>query len=239
MMADSLNEHVLQAWERGVGRPIAERALVALEIMAPDARPAASAAVFARDAALMALRISLMGSPLDAVVRCPACDTEFDLPLDLSVFASDAPPAGAVSVEHDGYTAIVRPPDARDLLELSPELPPDAFAETLFHRCVEKATHRGRTVEPAALPPALRTAAAAALSALGMDSPAADLDCGVCGHAWQAPVDIARVLLRDIDTRALRQLDEVQRIASAYHWSERDILALSPARRRFYLEAIG
>jgi hypothetical protein len=239
MTPGRINEHVLQVWESGLGRPTAERALLALEIMSVEDRPAASDPLFARDAALIALRIALVGAPLDAVVRCPACETEFDLPLDLSVFDRVPPVAEPVSVEEDGFAATVRPPVTQDLLDLPPGLSPDTFAAALFERCVATATFHGSPVDPASLPPAIRTAAAMALSARDMESPFASLACDQCGHAWQAPLDIARVLLRDIDTRARRQLDEVHRIASAYHWGESDILALSPARRRFYLEAIG
>ena len=32
---------------------------------------------------------------------------------------------------------------------------------------------------------------------------------------------------------------EVHALASAYHWHERDILALSPVRRQAYLELLG
>lgn len=239
MASGRINQSVLQAWELGLGRPTAERAMLALEIMSSEDRPAVSDPLFARDAALIALRIALVGASLDAVVRCPACETEFDLPLDLSAFDRVPPVAEPVSVEGDGFAATVRPPVTQDLLELPSSLPPDAFAAALFQRCVATATFHGDPVGPASLPPAIRTAAATALSARDMESPFANLTCDQCGHAWQAPLDIARVLLRDIDTWARRQLDEVHRIASAYHWGESDILALSPARRRVYLEAIG
>jgi hypothetical protein len=118
-------------------------------------------------------------------------------------------------------------------------LTPNAFASALFIRCVEKATHFGRAIEPDSLPPAIRSAAATALSAQGMEGPSVDLLCGSCRHEWRAPLDTAGALLRKIDEWALRLLDEVHRIASAYHWSEREILGLPAARRRFYLEALG
>jgi hypothetical protein len=236
MMPDSISDRVLRAWERGAGQPAAVRAALALEIISPADH---STAVFARDDALMRLRMSLLGPQVDAIVRCPGCDTEFDLPLDLSALASAAPEAASVPVETDGFVVLVRPPAAQDLEELPTDLPPEAFAAALFLRCVQSATHDGHPVGPSALPPEIRTEAAAALTARGMESPSADLTCGECGHRWRAPLDIASVLSRDIDTWALRQLDEVHRIASAYHWSEQDILALSPARRRFYLDAIG
>jgi hypothetical protein len=236
MTPDSISDRVLLAWERGAGRSAVVRAKRALEILSAADCPTA---LFARDDALVRLRIALLGAELDAVVRCPGCDTEFDLPLDLSVFLRATPVATSVSIEADGFAATVRPPEAEDLDELPGDLSPEDFAAALFLRCVESATFEGRLVEASLLPPAIRAEAAAALAALGMESPFADLTCGECGHRWRAPIDIARVLWREIDAWAQRQLDEVHRIASAYHWCERDILALPPARRQFYLDAIG
>jgi hypothetical protein len=239
MIPAHLGEQVLQVWERAAGRPTAECAALALELAPRADRPAHPTALFARDGALMRLRISLFGTPLDAIVRCPQCESEFDLPVDLSELASEATIFASVSVEADDFAAIVRAPGTQDLLDLPPDQPSEAFAAALFCRCVERATQHDRPVAPSALPPAIRAAAAAALSAQGMEGPAADLACGLCGHEWRAPLDIEGVLSRDIDAWALRQLDEVHRIAAAYHWSEHDILALPPARRRFYLQAIG
>jgi hypothetical protein len=240
MPSENISERILRAWERGAGRPAASRAAATLEIIPQAERPGGNAPLFVHDAALMSLRISLLGPRLDAVVRCPGCGTEFDMPLDLSALASATPEPAIVSVEADGFAATVRPPAAQDLLALpSKGLPADAFAAALFRRCVEQATYLGRPVEPSTLPAEIRAAAAAALSERGMESPCADLTCGECGHRWLAPVDVAGVLLRDVDEWARRHLDEVHRIASAYHWSERDILALSAARRKFYLDAIG
>jgi hypothetical protein len=239
MTPTGLSEEALQVWERGVGRPAAERAALALELTAPADRPAHPAALFARDAALLRLRTSLFGSMLDAVVRCPQCETEFDLPVDLAELAGKVPTGASVAVEADGFTATVRAPGPQDLLDLPLDQPPEAFAGAVFRRCVEQATQHGHPVAPSALPPAVRAAAAAELSAQRMEGPSIDLACGVCGHEWRAPIDIESVLWRDIDAWAVRRLDEVHRLAAAYHWSEHDILALPPARRRFYLEAIG
>ena len=166
------------------------------------------------------------------------------MPLDLSDCWRDTVPtrlpSGRWLSKRADFAATVRPPGAQDLLALPVGLPADAVRGGLVPTLrgagdVPWASGRafgaaGRNTGPAA---------AAALSERGMESPSADLTCGECGHRWVAPVDIAGVLLRDVDAWARRYLDEVHRIASAYHWSERDILALSAARRQFYLEAIG
>jgi hypothetical protein len=46
-------------------------------------------------------------------------------------------------------------------------------------------------------------------------------------------------LWREIESMAGRLLRDVHALASAYGWHEKDILALSPVRRQFYLTLIG
>jgi hypothetical protein len=65
------------------------------------------------------------------------------------------------------------------------------------------------------------------------------LRCLMCGNQWLAPFDVVSFLWREIDAWATHILREVHQLASAYGWSERDILALSPLRRRHYLELIA
>jgi hypothetical protein len=229
-------EQILRIWEHGADHPRADRTGLALNLLTSTDTPAS--ALYAEDAAAMALLISLFGARLDVLVHCPQCGADFDLSLDLANFLGPVAEAAPVSVEWHDFAAVVRPPRRQDLVDIGPGLSPAEFASALFARCVEEAMHLGRPVEPCELPTGVRSAAATALSSQGMEGPTADLQCGACRNQWRAPLDAAGALLRKIDERALRLLDEVHRIASAYHWSERDILGLSPARRRFYLEAM-
>jgi hypothetical protein len=65
------------------------------------------------------------------------------------------------------------------------------------------------------------------------------LSCPACGHQWQEVFDIVSFLWGEVQAWALRLLREVHTLASAYGWSEADILALSPQRRQMYLEMVG
>jgi hypothetical protein len=65
------------------------------------------------------------------------------------------------------------------------------------------------------------------------------LTCPACGQRWLAAFDIAAYLWAEVDDWAKRTLRDVHVLASAYSWREADILALSPTRRRLYLDLIG
>jgi hypothetical protein len=83
----------------------------------------------------------------------------------------------------------------------------------------------------------------ALLEAMRRSDPLADLEidvsCESCGHERPIPFDIAEHLWGDIAECAERLLEEVHLLASTYHWAERDILRLSSARRRRYLDMVG
>jgi hypothetical protein len=63
-------------------------------------------------------------------------------------------------------------------------------------------------------------------------------DCPECGNAWQETLDMGAFVWAKIEARARRLLREIHALASAYGWTEREILSLSDARRAFYLEMI-
>ena len=60
-----------------------------------------------------------------------------------------------------------------------------------------------------------------------------------CGDSWVDELDIRSVVWADLTDWVGRTLGEVQQLAMAYGWSESDILAMAPWRRRWYLEAAG
>jgi hypothetical protein len=65
------------------------------------------------------------------------------------------------------------------------------------------------------------------------------LNCPLCSHHWDAPLDIVSFVWGEIHAWAVRLLHDVHALALAYSWRESDILAMSPWRRQAYLELIG
>ena len=64
------------------------------------------------------------------------------------------------------------------------------------------------------------------------------LDCPSCGHQWNDVLDIGSFVWAEIEARARRLMSEVHALATAYGWSERETLSLSPARRAGYLRMV-
>ncbi|MGW7618626.1 T4 family baseplate hub assembly chaperone [Streptomyces antimycoticus] len=112
----------------------------------------------------------------------------------------------------------------------------------LLARCLVSVHRAGQPVPADRLPvaelpePVQRKLAEAAERA----DPAADVTlnvaCPECGEATRAELDIASYLWAELDHWARDLLLDVHLLATAYGWSEPQILALSPLRRRYYLE---
>ncbi len=110
----------------------------------------------------------------------------------------------------------------------------------LLQRCVVDVRRNGEPLAAADLPPACVEALSSRLAALdGAADIALDLRCVACDHAWQLTLDIVRFLWAELNVLAKSYLNDVHTLAWAYGWREADILAMSSARRQFYLERVG
>ena len=132
-----------------------------------------------------------------------------------------------------------RVPTTRDFLDLEAFSDPDEVRRGLIERCVLDA-HRGtERIQPLQLDEEETIA-------LGEEIAQADpngelmllAECPSCGHRWDSLLDIASFLWQEIDIHVRRLLAEVHTLATAYSWSERDILSMSALRRQMYLEEL-
>lgn len=203
-----------------------------------------------REAALLHLRRLTIGDALEAIVTCPGdgCGTRLEAQLridDLLVEPYvDVERSYEVTAETPAGPCAVtfRLPTCRDLNAVARHISDDenAAANELLRRCVVRAETGGAAVDPAAFPSGVRTAIGAAMAAHDPQAELMlDMECPACGLGFAVVLDAASYVLRELDDRASRLLADVHAIASRYHWSERDILALPPSRRLRYLELIG
>ena len=106
---------------------------------------------------------------------------------------------------------------------------PDAIRRALLERCTG-----------APVPPDLMDQIEDALAAA---DPRADvqlaLTCPACGHEWLLRFDAAAFFWSELSAAAERVLGEVDTLARAYGWSEREILSMSARRRALYVERLS
>ena len=131
-------------------------------------------------------------------------------------------------------------PTSQDLMAAEGEDNVEAARLLILDRCLLSAQKAGDAVSSLQLPAEV---VAGVAESMAQADPLADIqlniDCPACRHRWRAAFDIVSFLWTEIEAWAGRILSEVHTLARAYGWREAEILALSAARRQFYLEMVG
>ena len=215
---------LLGAWEHGLGETRARRALVLLAAACPG-EELGELTVGERDRALLDLRSLVFGSTVTALGNCSECGERVEATFE----AEDVRAEGAArEVRLDGLVA--RLPTADDLVAAEDAPGVDAARRVLLERILVSGD--GVSDE----------AAAALGERLAEADPQADvrlvLGCPGCGRTWEEPFEVDTFLWQELEAWAGRLLEEVHALASAYGWSEREVLELSPGRRAAYLELV-
>ncbi len=224
---------LLTLWDRGAALHPLDRVLLLSACARGDVSPAelADLPLGCVNSALLRLRRDWFGPRITAFVDCPRCTERLELSLDANALAEAAPePEPGREATVDGLR--LRAPTLRDLAAVADARDAHGAALQLLERCC--------TARPEGAAGSLEPWLAAAEEALEALDPAADLGlaltCDACGHRWDAGLDIGALTWAEIAGRAASVLSDVHRLALAYGWSEREILALSPQRRAAYLE---
>lgn len=233
-------QRILQIWEQGVNQTTVQQGLLLLGLLFPDATAdeLADLTIGKRDRNLLRLREWLFGSTLEGVINCPHCGNlaEFSLQVgDICLETIDQ--AEILTFTEGDYHIEYRLPTSRDLLVITKDNLRKA-EEILLDRCLIKVYNPKNPEIPP--PPTLFQSLNQAIAAA---DPQGDiqlaLDCPDCRHHWSALFDIVSFLWQEIQAWAINLLRDIHRLAATYHWSESEILALSPQRRQFYLDLIN
>jgi hypothetical protein len=237
-------EQLVRLWEEGVDQHPTDRALAILRAAdphpdAPDT-PLGALPLGERDRRLLDVRQRTFGRRMDAVVSCPHCGSIVELRCSTHDFIlqPDDRQADHAFVEICGRHRRIRPLTSRDLAAAARCATPGSARRVLAACCVE---------------PMAADAVAGAddfsdadldiiAGALERIDPGAvrtlNIACPDCGAPREYELDVAQFLWTEIEAAAIRLLRDVHAIARAYGWSERDILAMTPIRRRTYLELV-
>jgi hypothetical protein len=234
---------LLTAWERAVSQHPLQRAVTLLALAWPQKSidEWSNASIGERDRRLLQVREALFGPTFEAIATCPKCGERLELTFSMQDLLTKVDETSMNSEQQrltaGAYEVNYRVPTSADLLAVANN--PGEARKLLLERCVE-ARNDGVAIEASALPDEVVKLVGQKLADA---DPQADvqilLDCPACSHRWPTVFDILTYLWGEIEDWAQRLLHEVHSLASAYGWSERDILSMSATRRRLYLEMVG
>ena len=222
---------LLSAWESACGHPAADRAVIlAAAASGLPFNDVAGLPLGACDLLLLQLREQCFGPRLDGLAGCPGCGLELDVRIDVDELRVRGPAAGRPAeasgrtVDVAGRTVRLRALTSRDIRSFGSD------RDRLLAQCLVDG--------PADCSPELLDAIEAQLDTLDRQAAATiGLDCPSCQTSWAAAIDITGFVWSEVDRFARRLLYDVHTLATAYGWREPDVLAISPARRSFYLQA--
>jgi hypothetical protein len=232
---------LLAIWEAGLTKTSPNRALLLLACACPESTMEflANISIGQRDSLLLALRDMVFGKKLNGQVICPLCGER----LQFDFISSD------IQIKHKwerqeehmlsicGYEVRFRLPNNLDLASIGGIRDIARAERKLLDCCLRDAKKDGKEVVSDQLP---EEVAAAISERMSQADPEADIQmnftCALCGDKWPEIFDIVSFFWGEIDAWARRTLLDVHSLASAYGWSESDILAMSPNRRQIYLE---
>jgi hypothetical protein len=211
---------------------------------------ARSLSVGDREAVLLHLRRERFGNDLDCLVDCPTPNCGEPVSVELRVSELLLPPyenprpSYELGAEHAGiaYRIRFRLPIGADLeaAALASQADPTAGTRLLVRNCVLAIQPRPADNAADALTSALEADLSQAV--LAHDPQAElqlDLECPSCGNRFSTFFDTGAFLIDELERESAVEQAEVESLAFYYHWPEREILAMSRARRRSYLDLLA
>lgn len=237
------NQDILRIWEQGQSQHNIDRALTALMAANPNKTRTELAAmsIGERDANLLLLRELTFGSRLQGYSVCPHCNERLQFTLNSDEIRMNT------AFEHKNefelclnkLTMRIRLPNSFDLAAAANCPDTESACRVFLQRCLIQASQSG---EPILYEELSAPVMEAISEGIAEHDPLAEilieLSCTNCDCRWKAVLDIACFFWTELSVKAKRLLNDVIVLARGYGWRESDILTLSPARRRFYLDRL-
>lgn len=228
---------ILNIWEYGYNASSLQRGLLMLQAAYPAAERdvLVRMSIGSRDAALLTLRRLTYGEQLVGFVTCESCAEQIEFDLRISDLLQQPvltmPEASTVqTAQVQGSEIAFHAPSTLDLL-VSQQAEDTQLA--LLQRCIRDAPDDISLDD-------LWDALTALLDEV---DPQANISfegvCVYCGTAFYRLFDIVQYLWREVEQSARRAFRDIHALATAYGWSQEEILALSAWRRQLYLSMTG
>jgi hypothetical protein len=236
-------KELLNVWENNRGKPLIEKAMDLLYASGSGGVDPTTLSIGERDVRLFHLRKMMFGSNLFNVADCPNCHEHIEWVSNVDDFVllnqDKRAPVDSYSLDAHAYHIRFRLLNTYDMLRVSSDKIYQSDPNKLFSDCIIEIKRNGENCSVDELPASVFDQLD---QRMAEEDPQADitmlLNCPACSNTWEMHFDIISYLWLEIDSWAKHVLSEVATLASVFHWSESDILNLSPGRRRLYLEMV-
>jgi hypothetical protein len=227
---------MLEVWERGQDYHAIDRALLfaSLANSLSQVESLADLPIGVRDAKILELHAAVMGPNISAIINCSNCSEMLEFSIDSrELHQSKITSMDLLCVEVGTWK--FRIPTSRDLARVAHIPDTDNAAAALLRTCW---VSDGSEAEPD-WSNELMEAVEDQMEELDPQGDLnLDFNCDHCEHNWQSAFDISEVFWGEVEVYAKRLLMDVHLLASAYGWTEPDVLKLSDTRRAAYIDMV-
>ncbi len=204
-----------------------------------------------REALLLQIRRLTFGDRIPCTLHCPSCAAIMDFQLQAHELILPGEQQATQYHEESFLTgettwrARFRVPCAADLeaaIRTAGGTPREA-ALAVLQNCVEWVRREDApgddSVPAAQWPPEFVSQIAERMSCLDPQAEITlQLRCPTCGHEFSSLFDIGDYFLRELAAAERQLYYDIHRLALAYHWSETEILNMTPRKRKLYLDLL-
>jgi hypothetical protein len=247
---------LLYLWEGGLRRHPLDRALLALGAAFPETpyERLADWPLGRRNKALIDLRCRCFGQSIQGWIACASCGEKLEFDLGAWVIAVGLNADERSQLDSDEPIVVNRQsfrlPTSRDLAQAAQEADPRLAAIRIAENCRVRSRQSPETLTEqdatSMRDPHSESWSDEELEEIGERMASADplaetrltLHCPKCEYDWEETLEIVSFVWAEIEARARRLLLEIHTLASAYGWSETEILSLSENRRARYVEMV-
>lgn len=238
-------EQLLLIWQQVHSYSMLPKTLLLLEMITPESKKTdvGLLSIGQRDTRLLQLRKYLFGSTLHNTTICPECNTKMEWDMDLQDLIIQEVDNSEFSLEHtievDNFKIRFRLPNSKDILMILSKDDDKSKSNALINNCILEIKAINSNNKIKSIPKKIIRTLAEKIPEL---DPAADIrmniTCPSCENRWMVVFDIMSYLWWEIDNWVQKTLQEVYILASAFGWSEKDILNMDAERRHIYIGMI-
>jgi hypothetical protein len=230
---------MLSLWEAGSRLSPLDRSVLAAQVAGVPASQTADLPLGERNRVLARLYLEHFGGTLDGFTQCTECGEKLEFNFDLRQVA-DAPPLEASNLVVVGRWKFHLPTSRALAMALNGGEEASAGHRLLAHCLAESAgadPDQSEAVpgwseeEMAAIEEKLAEADSLAEIQIGFRCPECDAD-------FEEALDIGSFLWSEIESAARQLFDDIHLLASAYGWTEDEVLRLSSMRREAYVRRV-
>ncbi len=244
-MRSLTSTELLKVWEENLNKSLVHKSmhLLAVAYSVSDMTQLTHLSIGDRDSKLFQLREWMFGTRLVNLANCPQCLEHMEWEMSTQDFLHDQvqglkdPDQFDLSV--DDFQLRFRLPNSNDLINAVSNQEYQKSPDKILKDCIVHAKRKDQNYGETKFPDSVLKALD---EQINQKDPKANisilLSCQSCDHQWEIAFDILSYLWTEIDNWAKHILQEIYTLARAFSWSEKDILEMSPRRRRMYLQML-